>query len=454
MKSTIGNYVHLKAENYIGYGTAKKGEEVQPWVKSLKAQRDKNMMRLKQIKEPSKDILKELEKRIANENVQKQAKEIAENKVAFSQSLDQITSELKKKLIAEVPKKFAFPDSGIRLVQSNIKTNKNMTNIEAAKKARALFSDNIKTINNNTKEGKPIQARTLNTLLKNLSDFFNYLGIVNNNLDFIKYRNLDNRSTIAALEGLIQLDSLSEINKATLHGVYGEALVNMVSDNCRTLVGKELEKTVKDALATGETRTSFQMDESMIESAVQQDFLERTGLNLYQIRSTQDKVDASIIINNEEINASVKTYTPKNNYITAHLQDVSLISSLVSTEEQFGNHWLNLHALNTSADRKRITDEEFAKHIQYEALAAGNLLKKGAAVADTFVAIDAVQGRVYAKSVKDILTNNTKYFSLKPPIASISIANERAETYHHRIANILLELHQKKISVGYKVLFR
>ena len=454
MKSPIGNYIHLSVENYIGYGTAFKGEPNQPWIKSLKAQRDRNKMRVDQLKEPSQDTLKELKRRIANENTQKQAKEIAENKVAFSQSLDKITSELKKKLIAEVPKKFAFPDSGIRVVQSNIKTDKNMTNIEAAKKARALFSDNIKTINNNTKEGKPIQTRTLNALLKNLSDFFNYLGIINNNLDFIKYRNLDNRSTIAALEGLIQLDSLSEINKATLHGVYGEALVNMVSDNCRTLVGKELEKTVKDALTTGETRTSFQMDESMIESAVQQDFLERTGLNLYQIRSTQDKVDASITINNEEINASVKAYTPKGNYITAHLQDVSLISSLIATEEQFGNHWINLHALNVNSSRKKLTDEEFKKHVQYEALAAGNLLKKGAAIADTFVVIDAEKGQVFAKTVKDILRNGTNFFTFKPNISSISINNERASSYTHRISNILLSLHQQKISVSYKISFK
>ena len=30
MKSPIGNYIHLSVENYIGYGTAFKGEPNQP----------------------------------------------------------------------------------------------------------------------------------------------------------------------------------------------------------------------------------------------------------------------------------------------------------------------------------------------------------------------------------------------------------------------------------------
>lgn len=447
--SALGDYIHLRTENYLKYGTAKKGEQEQPMIDSYNAQKQRNQELLNQIQEPSQSTLAELKRLIANESTQEEAMQIAKNLSSYNQSINDITNQLKEKILQDVPSKFESEDYGIRTVKSNLKTNKNLVNIEEAKKARRRFYDNINTINSNAAAGKPVRQSTLNTLLKNASDFFNYLGIVNSNLEFIKYRDLRNANTIAALKNMMQLVSLSDMNKAALHGTYGEVLVNMVSDNMRVKAGKELESALKQTLQeTGGHRTQFSIDENMITPKVQQAYYEKTGNNLYQIRATQDKVDASIIIEDEAIEASIKAYTPKGNFITAHLQDVNLITNLITTEAQFANHWLNLHALNIP---NQDMDNELKKYIEYEALVAGNMLKKGTTIADTFIVIDATQGRVFAKSTKDILQNYEDNFILDPMIENIAISNQFASTWEERIANILLSLHQQSISVSYKV---
>lgn len=446
--SALGEYIHLKKENYEKYGTARKGEKPQFLVDSYNAQRAKNDQLIKSIKDISPKTIEELKKRISNESTQKEAMETAKGLANYNQSINDITKQLEEKLLSEVPSKFSFDNYGIRIVKSNLKKDKNLVNIEEAKKARRRLYDNIDTINRNTKEGKPVRQSTIDTLLKNTSDFFNYLGIINNNLEFLKYRDLQNTNTLAALKNIVQLTSLSDMNKAALHGAYGETLVHMADDVIRYKSGKELENTIKEALKTGETRTEFQIDEKMIAPIVQKTFQEDTGINLYQIRATQDKVDASISINDQDIEASIKAYTPKGNIVTAHLQDVSLITNLLATENQFANHWINLHAHSISNANM---DNELQRHIEYEALAAGNLLKKGSSVADTFVVIDAVNGKVYSQSVKEILTKENNNFILKPVLNSIRINNNYAQTLEQRISNILLSLHQQKISVSYKV---
>lgn len=448
--SAIGDYVHFHKTNYIRYGTAFRARGHQPFTKSYKAQRDKNLARINSIQDVPPTIIGELEKRIANESTQQEAKQIAEGILNFNNSLNNITKDLEAKLLSEVPAKFSS-DSGIRIVKSKIQTDDMMVNIEEAKKARARFYKNIETINKNTQRGKPVQTSTLKTLLKNASDFFNYLGIINNQLDFIKYRNLENMNTIAALRNMVELVSLSEMRKSTLNGVYGEVLTNMVSDNLRSLVGDALITEVKNKIKTGANRTEFYLDPSMIKPWAQREYYEKTKINLYQIKSSQDKVDASITINGYPMDASAKAYSTKGNTITPHLQDVSLLSALASTADQFGNHWLNMHALGINNSK---ADDEFTKQIQYEALASGNLLKQGAKVADSFVSIDATRGRVLVQTTKDILKKGTNSFIIKPELRDITFANEWSDkSWQDRIVNLLMDIHQHQISVSFKISF-
>ena len=104
-----------------------------------------------------------------------------------------------------------------------------------------------------------------------------------------------------------------------------------------------------------------------------------------------------------------------------------------------------IHTLNLNS---ALLDSALKEHIKYEALVSGNLLKSGAAQADTFVAIDVTTGRVYSASTKDILNNKTSSnFILKPEISGIKIGgNQMASSWQQRISNILQSVHATKIS--------
>lgn len=185
---------------------------------------------------------------------------------------------------------------------------------------------------------------------------------------------------------------------------------------------------------------------------MQRAFYRKTKLNLYQVKGSQDKVDASIIINGMPIDASAKAYSTYGNTINPHLQDVNLLTALASTAGQFGNHWLNMHALNLPSDS---ADEEFTKQIQYEALVAGNLLKKGAGIADTFVAIDATKGRVVTKTTKEMLENGSDFFTISPNPKDIIIKNEWDEvSWMRRIVDILMDIHKHQFSVSCRISFK
>ena len=75
-----------------------------------------------------------------------------------------------------------------------------------------------------------------------------------------------------------------------------------------------------------------------------------------------------------------------------NLNIVYLYTNLIFTEEE-------------RKDEEKLYDE-LKRHLSYEALAAGNLLKKGAKRANTFVVIDMnpnSEKSVYAYSIKELL---------------------------------------------------
>lgn len=448
--SAIGEYIHLKKENYDKYGTARVGGSPQLLIDSYNAQKEINLTRIKNFENKiDNTILIELKSRIEeNYNENKQAREIAENHVNFNKGMTNFQQEFRAKLIAEIPNVFGVEGVSVRLNKSNMKMNKEPINLSNAKRYRANAISAIKTANDNFAAGKPIQKNTITAIINNTDMFFKELGMIEG-IDILWPRGgWKNQDTLSALKGILELAPLGEMNQSALSGAFGEALVNMAADTMRTLSGKELAKAIEEALSTGEVRSSFSIDESMITPQVQQVFQEETGLNLYQIHSSQNKVDASITIKDIPVEASVKAYTPKGNVINAHLQDVSLLSTLAATQLQFANHWISLHSYGASNSGM---DEALSEQIMYEALSSGNLLKQDVSVADTFVAIDTVNGRIYAQSAYNILTNGKENFTLNPTVNSIVInSNKMADSIEQRIANIIMSIHQIKISVRYK----
>lgn len=459
--SALGDYVHLNAINYDKYGTARNedGSKFQSPETSLNAQKTmlQNRIDILKAKQPSAAAIEELKNRIKNESVQNQARKIAENKSMVAASEERIAKEFLQNLMMQVPKRLNQGSSAkmsIMEQQGNPMLSYSDINLNKAKQIRKRIMSYLSQIN---KTGK-VSDTAIKTLNANFTEFFKTLGVIVNNLD-LKCGNLEEAGTRAALIDILNLVSLADVNKSTLHGVFGEAVTNMVTDSLLNKAEAAVEEAIIKSIKTGEHRSKFQLTNKKISEDVQKSFQYKTKYNLYQAHATQDKVDASITVLGENIDASVKAYTQKDGAktTTAHLQTINLIYSLSTTAGQFANHWLNLHALSLGRSKfrgyKTEFDKELTKQIQYEALSSGNLLKKKAVPADTFVAIDPDKGKVYVQTASDILEKHSSFFSISPKISSINLPNSRQATWENRIANMLIALHKKKISVGLKIYY-
>jgi PBP1b-binding outer membrane lipoprotein LpoB len=462
--SVIGDYIHLNFENYKKYGTAKVNETPQSYISSCSAQLLKNRQQIEALNDSNIDtVLEELRSRVANESNQKEAMDLAKQKVAFAQGINKLSDNIKSQILNNVSgdlkaKKMTFKNTRIKTDNNNIK-------IEEAKKNRRNLFDNINRFNEDTKKGKIFNvAQRLKTIINNFNSFFSNLGISTTDGSQFSdsFKISSDLNSLAALKTFVQSIQLGEANKATLNGVFGEILVNMADDEIKILVEQGLHDTLEDALEKrlkkGMERSSFSIDKDMFSPSVQQQLYEDTGLNIYQIRRSQDKVDGSIIINDQKIEASVKAYSTRGNIATPHLQDINLLYSLLSTEEQFANHWLNLHMATSDMSGKygRITDKmdtELKKHMAYEALSTGNLLKKGASQANVFVAIDVTKGKVYVEKISKML-QSLENFVFSPNISNIKFDNDsQAESWEARISKIIQQVRLTKIMVRYKVNF-
>lgn len=443
--SAIGNYIHLNASNYLKYGVmhksnSKKGLTIDQVYRTQKAL---NQSRINNLPTINQSVLTTLEERIQ--------KNFPEGKDKAKESLDKALAEnklserIKEYLLTEVDGNITRRSKVYKSNIEQMSTNNALVKIEEARRLRMNLYQNIETLNKRFENGKTA-GTTPTTIANNLRDFFNALGMVMPNNEWIvDPKNIQNTDMLTALKEIIHSISFAEANKATIHGQIGEQTVSMCGD---VAVHKGLEAI--NGIIVGSHPTQFKLNENIIPKKVGETFRKDTGLNLYQIHSSQDKVDVQIIVNKQPLNTSVKAYTARGNSIRAHLQDVSLLTSLATTVDSFANHWLNLHTLQLKNSEM---DAALIEHIKYEALVSGNLLKQGALLADTFVAIDVTTGKVFSASTRDILQNKTaSNFYLKPDIYSLHISgNQWQNTWEQRISNILQSVHKTKINVALNV---
>ena len=445
MGSAIGDYIHLNVQNYLNFGTVKKSSHKKELslAEVYRQQKQINYQRINSIPTVKNSVLTELSKRVS--------KNFPEGKDRAKESLNKAIAEQK---LSEQFKDFILNNVSGKITRSahitkntisKMSTDNEMVKIKEAQRIRNNLYQNIKTLNNRFEKGLPA-GTTPETIAKNFTEYFKALGMSMPDGGYvIKPTDIYNMDTLTALRSLLQEISFAQASKATLHGQMGEQTVAMCGD---VITKKALESV--NGIVVGSHPSSFQLNESIIPKTVGQTFLKDTGLNLYRVYSTQDKVDVQIIVNKQPLNVSVKAYSAKGNTIRAHLQDISLLTSLATTVSNFANHWLNIHSLNLKSS---LLDSVLKEHVKYEALVSGNLLKQGASLADTFVSIDVNTGRVYSASTKDILNEkSSSYFILNPLIENIKInGNTFAATWEQRISNILQSVHAIKIKTSLNI---
>lgn len=449
--SALGDYIHRYKENYLKWGINKNGElGANDLTSSLSEQKRIIENKINALPEIDKRVLEELQTRVKmNFPEGKNRGQLALHDKVMETKLGE---KLKQKLLDEVPLAAQKIGLGRSSIQNfSIDTNSVGENaVERAKQLRRNLLANISTLNQNFALEKGA-GTTPDTILKNLKELFHTVGVafpedvgVNLKNQLMNGQNTDCRT---ALEELVRALSFSEANNATLHGQWGEQTVALCSDTCMNLAEKELNQHIKTAIVGGQG-TQFQINESQISSSMASYIKQETGRNIYQLRRTQDKVDVQIIIKDQSLDVSVKAYTAKNGKLSMHLQDVNLLTSLLTTTSNFANHWLNLHVHNISNSNM---DKTLADHMKYEALVSGNMLKQGALHANTFVAIDVNTGNSFVTSTKDILLNrnvNANFGNIESKLNSIRFNQKRKfSSSDERIADILIKVHQQSIPI-------
>lgn len=461
LSSPLGRYIQQNAKMYYKYGTRnpEKSSEIDYTVKdAYLKQKEQNNDLINRLPSIDKRVLNKLRKRVFHEKKKNRVDYIKE------EGINQDILNILTKRIED-----SFEGDRNNNIKKLLKDNFNLdnVNIEEARKARRNFLIHVNTINKAFEKGERAKESTIKALNNNLDRFFNNIGLAIDKIDtndieafnFLKAKEnikkgieKEQLDTLTALRNTMTLINLSQTYKASRNGIYGESLVNAVSDGVINFSKNELQKTLTKALETGEERSSFQLPENTISSDVRKNIENKYGTSLFQIHHSQNKVDANITILNHPLKVSVKAYTPSGNTIRAHLQDVRLIYSLATTERDFANHWLNRKILKIKGKYTDNLNYELKRHMMYEALVSGNMLKRDASNADTFVAIDMEKGRVYAESTKDILKDNIDKFSFSPDTdyISININNIENTSYDDREYLAIAAIHGEQIGVTYR----
>lgn len=448
--SVLGDYIHLWYSSYEKYGVNKYKQSGKPSLESVLAkQRQLNQDRIDSLPEINSSVLEELKIRV-KKNIP-----TGKDLVLVNENLAENTEKLIDTFKVFLEENVTAAESlRIKNKINDLDFNKSRVKVEEAEHARKLLYSTLDTAEKNFHEGRPIQNSTITAIIKNFNDFFKAMGAAQKEggVSLLTSEQIKNIDTVSAIRLLVQDISFAEANKSAIKGIVGETTVAMCDDVGYNLASETAYKEIKKDIK-GSDVSFFQVIESQVSSAVAKEYSKITKDNIYKVKSSQNKVDVSITVNKAPLNISVKNYSSSSNgKITVSLQDANFFTSLVTTVDDFANHWLNLHVANRKPfSINRDVEEALGDHIKYEALVSGNLLKQNVSLTDTFLAMDSNKGLVYAVSTKDILRGTAKgssiYFSNKSDFENWRIKNDKESTWARRIAKILVQLRQSLIHV-------
>lgn len=252
--------------------------------------------------------------------------------------------------------------------------------------------------------------------------------------------------------------------KQQISGDFGEMLLATLGDK----IFKQANQTVAQAIeesVKGQQRTEILIDKSLISDNRGDQIFKQTSKDgtYYYMKPTQNKVDVQIQIADDNILASMKTYSGTGSHsFRPDLQEVNLFYSILFLNsynelKDIGNHWLNLHATHPGKAFDTVNsnqiDDIIKREVAFEALSSGNPFKQGINNANVFVYINRDTGQIYIKSIKDILFNDFSKIGGLDRISKIRLQNRRTDKIEDRITNVLNQLHQQKISVALNIKF-
>ena len=454
--SAIGDYIHLHAANYLTYGTFRRGQGENSWVDSYNAQMQINKSRIDALAANNAEInntLDRLKEIIKDESLNTENTDRQELERKWQQDANQAIQEYQSYIINQMSNTIISKSA----IKKNIQESSDQTDYKNLMKAIQVRNNIYKKIEQINKNDNAIPQSTITQLLNLFDEFFALLGM--KSFRNVYKGSLSNRNTLNQLYNMLRNMQINKFQLSTYNGELGEYIIA----SCGNIALKEAGQAINDSLTSlikGDEKSSFSLDESLLPKKVQEELVRITDgqYNLYRIQNTQNKVDVEIQFNDMNLGVSVKNYKRRRKSKGAHLQDVNLIYQLAAAADNFGNHWLNIHSLDIEPGRDQM-DDALTQSVRYEALVSGNLMKgASASLANVFIAIDAQNGSVIAKTSYDILTKSDEIsnFIIKPLVSSINLSSANVfveESYETRIANILNALRRYKIAVNYKLNF-
>lgn len=464
--SALGEYVHLYYKNYKKYGVTKKdpdGKGVPNYSMDVINRRIKdNTSKVK------KGTLTILEKRLKANSSSKKNKATKDWKIQQQKLIDEIYSLLYERVsnvkgvtrLREVAAGGAWSTEKETGKRIQLSTSQNWASSLSHQElmtrhyqAQSIDKKIQSLINQINKEKQPQSEQNLQALIR-LYEQYTHLS----------EDSLEN-PTIERIQEAIKEKRYQNMANA-IGGKFGEMLVAICDDTARNLAEGQVAKFLENTLK-GQQKTYIAFDKDLLitrEKEGRTQFLNTSSKDgtKYTLGSTQNKVDVQISIQDEEILASVKTSVTREGFSARpDLQDINLFSTLVFLNNyesyvDFGNHWLNMHALNPDEEKryrpgKKKLDEIVKKEVAFEAFSSGNPLKQGVKSANVFVFINRETGNVYVKNIQDILKNNMNQIGGLDNISNIYLENRKQTRIYDRIYNILNQLHQQKISVAYNI---
>ena len=253
-------------------------------------------------------------------------------------------------------------------------------------------------------------------------------------------------------------------------GDFGELFAITCDDKIYNLAGKELESALKDILMkqgnfsnkwVGNIKSSISINKNLVKYMPKNLKYTDNG-NSYKIAETQDKVDCSITVNKQEVDASIKYYKDQAvNRTNVTLQSsINLFYSLIYLNNKymdFGNHWINLKVASQNDKNHQLINLEnnlnniLRTELAYEALIQGNPLKNNVKKANVFITISRSTGKVFVQDTSKMLLQEKNY-SFVPKINKVIIDNHWNDNSEEaRITNILSDLHSQQIHASYQV---
>lgn len=464
--SALGEYIHLYTRNYIEYGVSRNNRS-----DSFKYQRmeDYIQRRTKNLKGVQNSTLETLRYRIAGDSDTLNDRERNQVQHLWQKNLNRVYNKLASFTSKELMDNWSLDNESF---QSSSNQHQN--------RLAFSYTDDISTF--------ILHRRKIKNLIDKINERHfadkNQIDRINEEYEILQrlientgsqihlpflpeFKENDNIDKIISFCGKFQkkIDNIHLINMDTqISGDFGEYLVYSARDTIWDGTIKELNNTIKQGIVGGEAHGGYIPIEVFKEPLPERAFTIEG--DTYKITPSQDKVDAQIIINREEVFASAKAYKDLFNHGGAKLQaDMRLITTLAylnNTITDFGNHWLNMHAASSlgsiMARRRRDFDNSnliFKQELAYEALVVGNPWKQGVKEAEVFVAIDRTSGKVMALNTQDMLVNYFNCFKFLPAhsrVENIQLQrNQRSNTIENRIKNILADFHEFQVTVYFNV---